>query len=152
SRLLTPLGMGRSSLSVGRDDRRPGPCPPLRAPPRRRRAGATAAGHGAGAGRRDQLVCRRHGPVPAGSAGRGAARRHGPRRPAAPLPRPLEAYAGEYRHPGYGALSIAVAGDTLRPRFGTMDLSLPHRHYETFDLEWHELGNESHIFPLMFAS
>jgi CubicO group peptidase (beta-lactamase class C family) len=72
--------------------------------------------------------------------------------PDAPLPRPLEAYAGEYRHPGYGALSIAVAGDTLRPRFGTMDLSLAHRHYETFDLEWHELGNESHIFPLMFVS
>jgi hypothetical protein len=72
--------------------------------------------------------------------------------PDAPLPRPLEAYAGEYRHPGYGTLSIAVAGDTLRPRFGTMDLSLAHRHYETFDLEWHELGNESHIFPLMFVS
>jgi len=72
--------------------------------------------------------------------------------PDAPLPRPLQAYAGEYRHPGYGTLSIAVDGDTLRPRFGTMDLSLAHRHYETFDLEWHELGNESHIFPLMFVS
>jgi hypothetical protein len=33
-----------------------------------------------------------------------------------------------------------------------MDLSLAHRHYETFDLEWHELGDQSHLFPLMFLS
>jgi CubicO group peptidase (beta-lactamase class C family) len=70
----------------------------------------------------------------------------------APLPRPLDAYAGEYEHPGYGTLTITVTGDTLQPRLGTMDLSLAHRHYETFDLEWHELGDQSHIFPLMFLS
>jgi hypothetical protein len=29
---------------------------------------------------------------------------------------------------------------------------LAHRHYETFDLEWHELGDQSHLFPLMFLS
>ena len=40
----------------------------------------------------------------------------------------------------------------LRPRLGTLDLSLTHRHYETFDLEWHELGDQSHLFPLMFLS
>ena len=70
----------------------------------------------------------------------------------APLPRPLGAYAGEYEHPGYGTLAITVEGDTLRPSFGTMDLSLAHRHYETFDLEWHELGDPSHVFALMFLS
>ena len=70
----------------------------------------------------------------------------------APLPRPLGAYAGEYEHPGYGTLAITAEGDTLRPRLGTMDLSLAHRHYETFDLEWHELGDQSHAFPLMFLS
>jgi CubicO group peptidase (beta-lactamase class C family) len=70
----------------------------------------------------------------------------------APLPRPLGAYAGEYEHPGYGTLAITVEGDTLRPALGTMDLSLAHRHYETFDLEWHELGDQSHVFPLMFLS
>lgn len=70
----------------------------------------------------------------------------------APLPRPLGAYAGEYEHPGYGTLAITAEGDTLRPRLGTMDLSLAHRHYETFDLEWHELGDQSHVFPLMFLS
>ena len=70
----------------------------------------------------------------------------------APLPRPLGAYAGEYEHRGYGTLAITAEGDTLRPRLGTMDLSLAHRHYETFDLEWHELGDQSHVFPLMFLS
>ena len=70
----------------------------------------------------------------------------------AALPRPLGAYAGQYDHPGYGTLTITLDGDALRPRLGTMDLSLAHRHYETFDLEWHELGDQSHIFPLMFLS
>jgi Domain of unknown function (DUF3471) len=70
----------------------------------------------------------------------------------APLPRPLDAYAGEYEHPGYGTLTIALEDGTLQPRLGTLDLSLKHRHYETFDLEWHELGDQSHLFPLMFLS
>jgi CubicO group peptidase (beta-lactamase class C family) len=70
----------------------------------------------------------------------------------APPPRPLSAYAGEYQHPGYGTITITVEGGTLQPRLGTMDLTLAHRHYETFDLEWHELGDQSHLFPLMFLS
>jgi CubicO group peptidase (beta-lactamase class C family) len=72
--------------------------------------------------------------------------------PFAPPPRPLSAYAGEYEHPGYGTLTITVDGDTLKPRFGTMDLSLAHRHYETFDLEWHEMFDQPRVFPLMFLS
>ncbi len=72
--------------------------------------------------------------------------------PGAPPARPLSAYAGEYEHPGYGTLTIALDGDTLKPSFGTMDLTLAHRHYETFDLEWHEMGDEATVFPLMFAS
>lgn len=72
--------------------------------------------------------------------------------PDAPLPRSLDAYAGEYEHPGYGTFTISLEQGALRPRLGTMDLTLAHRHYETFDLEWHELGDQSHIFPLMFAS
>jgi hypothetical protein len=72
--------------------------------------------------------------------------------PGTPLPRPLDAYTGDYQHPGYGTLTITIDGDNLQPRLGTMDLSLAHRHYETFDLEWHELGEQSHIFPLMFLS
>jgi CubicO group peptidase (beta-lactamase class C family) len=72
--------------------------------------------------------------------------------PDAPLPRPLDAYVGGYQHPGYGTLAITAEVGTLRPRLGTLDLSLAHRHYETFDLEWHELGDQSHLFPLMFLS
>jgi hypothetical protein len=48
--------------------------------------------------------------------------------PDAPLPRPLDAYAGEYEHPGYGTLEIAVEDGSLRPRLGTLDLSMAHRH------------------------
>jgi hypothetical protein len=72
--------------------------------------------------------------------------------PGATLPRPLSAYAGEYEHPGYGTVTITLDGDTLTPSFGTMRLSLAHRHYETFDLQWHELGDQPHVFPLMFLS
>ena len=72
--------------------------------------------------------------------------------PDAPLPRPLDAYAGQYEHPGYGTLAITVDDGVLRPRLGTLDLSLAHRHYETFDLEWHELGGQMPPFPLMFLS
>jgi CubicO group peptidase (beta-lactamase class C family) len=84
----------------------------------------------------------------------GAVEARGARRvvPDAPLPRPLGVYAGEYEHPGYGVLAITVEAGALRPRLGTMDISLTHRHYETFDLKWHELADQSHVFPLMFGS
>jgi CubicO group peptidase (beta-lactamase class C family) len=75
--------------------------------------------------------------------------------PDAPAARPLEAYTGEYEHPGYGTLTITVEDGNppaLRPRLGTMDLTLVHRHYETFDLEWHELGGQFPVFPLMFLA
>jgi CubicO group peptidase (beta-lactamase class C family) len=72
--------------------------------------------------------------------------------PDAPRPRPLEAYAGQYRHPGYGTLAISAEAGELQPAFGTMKLSLAHRHFETFDLEWHELGDQPAVFPLMFLS
>jgi CubicO group peptidase (beta-lactamase class C family) len=36
--------------------------------------------------------------------------------PDAPLPRPLDAYAGEYEQPGYGVLAITVEAGALRPR------------------------------------
>jgi CubicO group peptidase (beta-lactamase class C family) len=72
--------------------------------------------------------------------------------PGAPAARPLSAYAGEYEHPGYGTLAVALDGDALRPSLGTMELRLAHRHYETFDLEWSELGEQAPIFPLTFQS
>jgi CubicO group peptidase (beta-lactamase class C family) len=70
----------------------------------------------------------------------------------APAARPLSAYAGEYEHPGYGTLTIALDADALKPSLGTMNLKLVHRHYETWDLEWHELSDQPVVFPLTFLS
>jgi CubicO group peptidase (beta-lactamase class C family) len=72
--------------------------------------------------------------------------------PGAPPARPLSAYAGEYEHPGYGTLTITLNADALKPSLGTMVLNLAHRHYETFDLEWHELADQPMVFPLTFLS
>lgn len=72
--------------------------------------------------------------------------------PGAPPARPLAGYAGDYEHPGYGTLAIALHADVLQPSLGTMDLSLPHRHYETFDLTWHEMGDQPTVFPLTFLA
>ena len=75
-----------------------------------------------------------------------------PRVKDAPLLRPFEAYAGDYEHPGYGTLSVAVEGGRLTPRFGTMELTMTHRHYDVFDLEWHELVNQNVRFTLTFLT
>jgi hypothetical protein len=66
--------------------------------------------------------------------------------------RPLDDYRGDYAHPGYGTLTITQNGGVLEPSLGTMTLSLAHRHYETFDLAWHEMGDQPVIFPLTFLS
>lgn len=47
----------------------------------------------------------------------------------------LEDYAGPYEHPGYGRLDIEVGPGGLVPRFRDLRVTLPHRHYDTFDLE-----------------
>jgi CubicO group peptidase (beta-lactamase class C family) len=70
----------------------------------------------------------------------------------APPLRPLEDYAGDYEHPGYGTVSIAVEDGALVPRFGTLELSLTHRHHDVFDLEWHELAEQEIRFVLTFLT
>jgi hypothetical protein len=72
--------------------------------------------------------------------------------PGAPPARSLSAYAGQYEHPGYGTIAVALEGDTLKPSLGTMDLSLAHRHFETFDLTWNEMGDQPLVFPVTFLS
>jgi CubicO group peptidase (beta-lactamase class C family) len=66
--------------------------------------------------------------------------------------RPLADYAGEYEHPGYGTIAITLNEGALEPSLGTMNLRLAHRHYETFDLEWTEMGDQPAAFPLTFLS
>ena len=75
-----------------------------------------------------------------------------PRVEGAKPPRPLAEYAGSYEHPGYGPLSIELQGDELIPTFGTLKVALVHRHYDVFDLEWRELSEDSHVFPLTFLT
>ena len=80
------------------------------------------------------------------------ARAERPRVDAAALLRPPAAYAGEYDHPGYGTVSIAVDGDALVPRFGTLQLALEHRHFDVFDLKLLELADQQIAFPLTFLT
>lgn len=86
------------------------------------------------------------------AARRGAVEARAARRvvPEARAPRSLKDYVGDYEHPGYGTLAIGLEADRLLPSYGTLELSLAHRHYETFDLTWHELAAEGHRFPLQF--
>jgi hypothetical protein len=61
----------------------------------------------------------------------------------------LAAYAGEYEHPAYGPIAVAVDGSALQLTFhGTQD-ALTHRHYDTFD--W-DTGFFGMVFPFTFAT
>jgi CubicO group peptidase (beta-lactamase class C family) len=44
----------------------------------------------------------------------------------------LGEYAGEYEHPGYGILKVAVNGDHLEATFNRITTPLEHWHYDTF--------------------
>jgi hypothetical protein len=70
----------------------------------------------------------------------------------APLPRPVDAYAGDYEHPGYGRFTVAVRDGKLVPRFGTLELSLQHRTLDVFELSWDELADQDIRFPLTFVT
>lgn len=45
---------------------------------------------------------------------------------------PLAEYAGEYRHPGYGLMTFALAGDTLIGTYNGIRAPFAHWHFETF--------------------
>lgn len=45
---------------------------------------------------------------------------------------PLSEYAGEYEHPGYGILKVALNADRLQATFNGIPIPLEHWHYETF--------------------
>jgi CubicO group peptidase (beta-lactamase class C family) len=52
---------------------------------------------------------------------------------------PLEDYAGDYEHPGYGRASVALQDGRLRLSYGSFDLPLAHYHYEVFEGEYEPL-------------
>jgi hypothetical protein len=56
------------------------------------------------------------------------------RRPNAPPSHDLSDYAGTYRHPAYGQITITGNADGLHWAYRTMSAQLAHRHYDTFEL------------------
>ncbi|GAC1537264.1 MAG: serine hydrolase [Herpetosiphon sp.] len=49
---------------------------------------------------------------------------------------PLEAYVGDYDHPGYGILSVSHVDDRLQATLNGTTFPVAHYHYDTFELYW----------------
>src|SRR5581483_5464467 len=47
----------------------------------------------------------------------------------------LDAYVGDYEHPGYGVIAITREGDGLQASFNNITAALKHYHYDIFDLQ-----------------
>ncbi|MFQ6070801.1 MAG: serine hydrolase [Candidatus Aminicenantales bacterium] len=47
---------------------------------------------------------------------------------------PLEDYAGDYFHPGYGVLSIQKKGEKLIASYNDMEFPMEHYHYDIFEI------------------
>lgn len=52
---------------------------------------------------------------------------------------PLEAYEGDYCHPGYGTLHVGVNEGEMLVRLGELDLVARYRHYDTWMVEYEPL-------------
>jgi CubicO group peptidase (beta-lactamase class C family) len=61
------------------------------------------------------------------------AEKHRARRSDAPS-RALEDYVGDYAHPAYGRIAIAIAGDGLGFAYRGLSGAMAHRHYDAFEL------------------
>lgn len=46
---------------------------------------------------------------------------------------PLEDYAGDYEHPGYGVISVEKKGDGLQAVYNFIPYTVAHYHYDVFD-------------------
>ncbi len=47
---------------------------------------------------------------------------------------PLEDYAGDYEHPGYGVLAIKKEGGRLKGVFNSISFNIKHYHYDIFEM------------------
>jgi len=54
----------------------------------------------------------------------------------------LDAYVGDYEHPGYGIMSVAREGEALKATYNGLDFALPHYHYDVF-----EVVNDLFVIP-----
>ncbi|HEX6489022.1 MAG TPA: serine hydrolase [Candidatus Dormibacteraeota bacterium] len=68
----------------------------------------------------------------------------------APPAHPLADYAGNYEHPGYGTLDVKADGDQLAVTLGSLAFNNTHRHFETWDLVFPDLGEIK--FELTFVT
>lgn len=48
----------------------------------------------------------------------------------------LDAFTGEYEHPGYGRMSIIIENDRLYAIYNTMKWALEHYHYDVFEVKF----------------
>jgi CubicO group peptidase (beta-lactamase class C family) len=93
------------------------------------------------------LLDRLLGLPPGDNSARAIARRNAadsaPPRPDADAPKsipgtrasqPLTAYAGTYRHAGYGDMVVSHAADGLSVRYNDMPATLQHRHFDVFEV------------------
>jgi hypothetical protein len=55
---------------------------------------------------------------------------------------PLQAYTGDFEHPGYGILSVTLEGDQLRGTFNGIPISIRHYHYDIFEFVWEIWGED----------
>lgn len=61
---------------------------------------------------------------------------------------PLEDYAGEFEHPGYGIISVEVEDDHLKGTYNSMSRVLEHYHYDTFMIN---MWNSTTKFAIAFS-
>ncbi|UCE21706.1 MAG: serine hydrolase, partial [Candidatus Aminicenantes bacterium] len=47
---------------------------------------------------------------------------------------PLEDYAGDYEHPGYGVISIVIKGDQMIGEYNSIPYTASHYHYDVFEI------------------
>lgn len=62
---------------------------------------------------------------------------------------PLADYTGAYEHDGYGRVLVQEHDDGLEVRYNALAGPLTHRHYDTFEHDFRELGVK---FPFTFAT
>jgi len=62
------------------------------------------------------------------------------RLPNAPASLPLAAYAGDWFHPAFGVVHVAVEGEVLGVHFDALTLHLTHYNYDTFAIDGHDIA------------
>jgi CubicO group peptidase (beta-lactamase class C family) len=55
---------------------------------------------------------------------------------------PLEAYTGDYEHPGYGTLTVTLNEGALQGQFNGMTFPIRHYHYDIFEFGMEEVWDE----------